>query len=708
MSERVLRPIVAVVFVASLVVAAMSLVVARPALPVSAGSAGGSSCVVGTTIFSDDFESPVVSGTTDIRDVNGWGFVRFVRNGSAPQGAQHAELAGGSSDRTLDVTGRDGQQLTLSYTARSSEWGNQLSVYFGPWDGGTSAAVPRQGTYTTQSLKYTVPAGGTGAMIYLGGTGWYDNINVTVSGCPTVVTPSAPTLTVAEDAQAEATTEVTFSGGTGTGYVAVIPETDGPSNASSFSINSSSTGGQGLFTVGYQPRPDFSGTDSFTVVISDSGGELARIPVTVTVTPVEDAPRFTTLQPGAISKEGDEQGGAKVTFPTMAAEDPDIEGADKSVDVVCAATIGGQNATVTASTVFPVGTTTVTCTPTNVPAGGGTTPDTVTQSFDVVITDVSAPVADSLPFETSAGSPPVVTVVATGDQTPYSWPRVTATDAVDGVITLECRSDDAAERVVGSVGTTFPKGDTPVICTGADQAGNPVSTSFVVRVVDAPPVLTLPADIVREATMRGGTTVTWTASASSAVDPDGLPVDCDPDSGSVFPIGTTTVECTATSSSDQTTDGTFTVTVRDTTGPSITPVGGPLSGQTYTTATVPAAPTCQATDVASSVVSCTVTGYRATTGRHIMTFRATDTRGNVSVMTRTYTVTAATQPTATPVTPQPTTPVVTPAPTQPPTVAPPRPTRTPTAVPTRPGRTPVATPAPTQPPTTSPTRPPRQ
>src|SRR5207302_11427015 len=46
--------------------------------------------------------------------------------------------------------------------------------------------------------------------------------------------------------------------------------------------------------------------------------------------------------------------------------------------------------------------------------------------------------------------------------------------------------------------------------------------------------------------------------------PSDLPVTCSPASSSTFPVGTTTVNCSATNSSNQTTTGSFQVTVVDT------------------------------------------------------------------------------------------------------------------------------------------------
>jgi FG-GAP-like repeat/HYR domain len=73
------------------------------------------------------------------------------------------------------------------------------------------------------------------------------------------------------------------------------------------------------------------------------------------------------------------------------------------------------------------------------------------------------------------------------------------------------------------------------------------------------PVLELPAPI--SVVASGATTpVTWTATAADAVDGP-VPVSCSPASGHAFPVGTTTVSCTATDVAGNRTTGSFTVTV---------------------------------------------------------------------------------------------------------------------------------------------------
>jgi len=75
-----------------------------------------------------------------------------------------------------------------------------------------------------------------------------------------------------------------------------------------------------------------------------------------------------------------------------------------------------------------------------------------------------------------------------------------------------------------------------------------------------PPALALPADVTMQAVDPSGVAATYTASAADAI--DGIvPINCAPASGSIFSVGVTTVNCSATDSSGNTAVGAFTVTV---------------------------------------------------------------------------------------------------------------------------------------------------
>lgn len=88
-----------------------------------------------------------------------------------------------------------------------------------------------------------------------------------------------------------------------------------------------------------------------------------------------------------------------------------------------------------------------------------------------------------------------------------------------------------------------------------------------IRIENAPPppdvtapVLTLPGDITVEAPDGSGTTVNYYVAASDDRDPSPT-VACTPESGSVFPVGSTTVTCQATDRSGNVATGTFVVRV---------------------------------------------------------------------------------------------------------------------------------------------------
>ncbi|HEX3582784.1 MAG TPA: HYR domain-containing protein, partial [Thermoanaerobaculia bacterium] len=121
--------------------------------------------------------------------------------------------------------------------------------------------------------------------------------------------------------------------------------------------------------------------------------------------------------------------------------------------------------------------------------------------------------------------------------------------------------------------------------------------SFTVTVVTGPPTLTLPSDITAEATSSAGAVVTYTATADQ-----NATVVCNPPSGSTFPLGNTTVNCTATNVLNQTTTGSFHVNVVDTTPPTLT-----LPSDITAEATSPAGAAVTFTATATDLVDGTVT-----------------------------------------------------------------------------------------------------
>ena len=115
-------------------------------------------------------------------------------------------------------------------------------------------------------------------------------------------------------------------------------------------------------------------------------------------------------------------------------------------------------------------------------------------------------------------------------------------------------------------GSVFPVGTTTVTCIATDASGNADTCSFNVTVNDTEaPVATCPADIT-VSNDPGQCSAVVTFSASATDDCSAASISCRPASGSVFPVGTTTVTCIATDASGNANTCTFNITVNDTEG----------------------------------------------------------------------------------------------------------------------------------------------
>ena len=175
--------------------------------------------------------------------------------------------------------------------------------------------------------------------------------------------------------------------------------------------------------------------------------------------------------------------------------------------------------------------------------------------------------------------------------------------------------------------------------TGTDNATNETIVTHGYTVVDTtPPVIDPHADMGPfEGDTLGGRNVIYTSPATTDnVDPPGT-AKCKPASGSLFPIGTTTVTCKATDKAgNKATPTTFTVTVQDKTAPVI-------DRHANVTAVAPSAEAVKvyyATPATSDVVdgpgtaTCQpASGARFPIGTTTVTCKATDKAGNKATQT---------------------------------------------------------------------------
>jgi hypothetical protein len=189
-------------------------------------------------------------------------------------------------------------------------------------------------------------------------------------------------------------------------------------------------------------------------------------------------------------------------------------------------------------------------------------------------------------------------------------------------------------------------GLTTVTCTAADDAGNTSSATFAITVEDttAPTLGAVPADLTIEATGPAGATAAF--SSPTALDAVDLTpsLTCDALSGSIFPLGLTTVTCTAADDAGNTSSATFSVTVRDTTPPVL--VGIPADQTVQATTPAGAAVTfllptaTDSVDVVTSVSCAPPSGSNFPLGVTAVSCTAIDDSGNADSATFQITVVA--------------------------------------------------------------------
>jgi hypothetical protein len=186
---------------------------------------------------------------------------------------------------------------------------------------------------------------------------------------------------------------------------------------------------------------------------------------------------------------------------------------------------------------FPVGSTEIDCTAVDSNGNVGTA------AFAVVVSDTTAPAISVTGSTTAEATSPAGATVDFA---------VSATDLVDGPVTPACSQLQ---------GSTFPVGTTTVDCTATDAHGNSSGVSFDVVVTDTTaPALSVPAPITVDATSSAGAAVDFAVSATDLVDGPVTPV-CSMVSGATFPVGSTTVDCTATDAHGNSGSASFVVTV---------------------------------------------------------------------------------------------------------------------------------------------------
>jgi hypothetical protein len=168
-----------------------------------------------------------------------------------------------------------------------------------------------------------------------------------------------------------------------------------------------------------------------------------------------------------------------------------------------------------------------------------------------------------------------------------------------------------------------------------------------------PPVMTIAAPAVVEATSGAGAIVTYSASAIDGLD-GAVAVTCSPESGSTFAVGSTTVRCEAHDGEGNRATAEVTIEVADTTPPVLTLLGAnPVTlegGMPFVDLGATAADTVAGDLTAAIVVSSSVD--TAVVGTYAVTYTVSDPSANTATATRTVNVVDTTPPLITMTAPQ--------------------------------------------------------
>tara|TARA_R110002012_G_scaffold99980_2_gene238467 strand:+ start:157461 stop:161270 length:3810 start_codon:yes stop_codon:yes gene_type:complete len=277
------------------------------------------------------------------------------------------------------------------------------------------------------------------------------------------------------------------------------------------------------------------GTTTVTYTATDEGGNTATCSFDVIVSD-NTGPEFLNI-PSELRIDADENCEATATWDEILADD------NCSSNVVI-------NSNFNSGDEFPLGETIVEYSATD------EADNETISSFSVIVEDNTDPSTSNCPTN-------IIVFANSNCEATATWIVPNFTD--------NC---DSSPQVASShnPGDVFPIGDTEVIYTATDEAGNEALCSFIVTVEDnTPPTFTsVPDNLVVSAQSDAcEATVNW----------DGIIVEdnCDAtvaiatnfNSGDVFTLGETTVEITATDDSGNESSSSFLVTVVDDTPPQV-------------------------------------------------------------------------------------------------------------------------------------------
>jgi hypothetical protein len=354
------------------------------------------------------------------------------------------------------------------------------------------------------------------------------------------------------------------------------------------------------------------GTTTVTCTASDSFGNTSQ-PCSFTITVIDQTPPAVSC-PANITKNTDPNQCSTTATYTATAND----NCDGPLTPTCVPASGST---------FQKGVTTVTCTATD------SSNNTGSCQFTVTVNDNQPPSITCPANITRNNDPNQCSAVV-------NYPSPTVSDNCPNVGTPTCSP---------ASGSSFPVGTTTVSCSVSDASNNTASCSFTVTVNDTqPPTITCPANIIKPTDPNQCSAVVTYPPPTVTDNCPGLVPTCSPASGSAFPKGTTTVNCSVMDASHNTATCSFTVTVQDMQPPTImcppngtfvAPASCPPANTTPGTLNVTATDNCPGVVVVCRDQNGVILtqGSPFPVGTTTVTCTATDTSGNTASCTFTIT-----------------------------------------------------------------------
>lgn len=300
----------------------------------------------------------------------------------------------------------------------------------------------------------------------------------------------------------------------------------------------------------YTPAQDFHGADSFTFRVNDGSHDSNTSTVSITVTAVNDAPTANSQSvttnsntPVAITLSGNDLETAPedlVLEVTVSPAHGSLSGAGANLTYTPNANYAGAD-----SFLFTVR-----------DSGDGSAPASTSAAATVSITvnDTIAPVINApanVTVNTGAGTTTCGAIV-----TEAQLGTATATDNAGSV---------SIERSGVPAGKVFPVGTTTVTYTATDDAGNSLTATQTVTVIDnTAPTITAPAPTSVNADATGHAMIPNVVAGTTATDNCGpVTITQSPLAGTIVGLGTHTITINATDNAGNTSTAATTFTVVD-------------------------------------------------------------------------------------------------------------------------------------------------